>query len=547
MPVLPFSNHIGPGGGDPSGAPTNQVDELARHHDKQYETASDSYAIQGADSLFLEELALVNPKDPVEYIHKFAAKLGISAKRFIESHFGVIYPNMASEAMMGGPQVPRPSVIVGEPPNKKKKENENKSAMPAENPGNVDAGAVSLPNIPKNFLSGRHKHHFSKKFFLEIVTFDPSFLYKPDANKALGYWGAPIYSFSPGQLGWYMDQGEINIIKNYIGHNIKVSNITGDISVLTVNSPFITQTATSNQTSANTHVNLTLFKGSGLEMENFLTHGAATIGYNSTEGGYKMTAWTPGLFDTAKLNDFEFGTNPIVIPATFRPLPYNQTVGLPGAFTTPTAGNLDRNTLCPPAVLKDMKTHVASSDGGCFACWNYEPNYYIATQEPITKQLGSALVGIDTQPYTIIAEAASQVVSINAAAATAAQEFIVPATALSTTTTIFSNNSREHGRNGRIAVPSYIPQEYLGFLPPTTIGSAIQPIKITLAVNTTIELETSYDSRYSSNALCNGAQFKALKSFPSMDPGHIRNRTAQSTFNNLPGSYMGFPGTTLAP
>ena len=230
MPVLPFSNHIGPGGGNPSGDPTNSVDALAKKHDENYLFAESEQDILSADNTFLEELALVNPKDPIEYIHKFAANLGISAKSFLERYTGVLYPQMA-EINMGGPQVDRPDSSSGA--GKKRK---METLKPESNTN--ESGNSLVIAVPRSKMSPKMTHSFKKTFFLEIVTFNPNLLTKVGTGNTHGYWTAPCYSFDVGSLGWYMNRGELNFINSMPSMDIKVGRITGDIKVATINSPY---------------------------------------------------------------------------------------------------------------------------------------------------------------------------------------------------------------------------------------------------------------------------------------------------------------------
>ncbi|XP_054265179.1 uncharacterized protein LOC128990944 [Macrosteles quadrilineatus] len=104
--LFPGFNYLGPGNEVYNGIPTNEVDEAAKSHDDEYAEVLKKYVetgdkdaafreFQAADTRFLQKMGKILPKTVTEQLGRFAGKVGITAKRFVEGWLGrTIYPGL---------------------------------------------------------------------------------------------------------------------------------------------------------------------------------------------------------------------------------------------------------------------------------------------------------------------------------------------------------------------------------------------------------------------------------------------------------------------
>lgn len=563
MPVLPLSKNIGPGN-VPDPQSSNWVDAEAYHHDRAYGSASSQSDIRQADKDFLLHLTKYPDTNPVNFAHQLVGGLGIGAKYLAESVAGVQYPNLPgmnaetmdipytpSHSKAGEPMDVSSSVVspvktqaagaktdsTGESPSKKRKGAEiGEALVVADKKGGKKAtgGSVSAmgdggSSNEVELLSGpcptiSHLNSFKtcKTFDLELVTFNPNFLVKNGTNP-IGTWIAPLYSFAVEQLGWYLNQGELNWLNSINGATQTIKHCGGSITIGTINSPFVTQTAASNQTSANSHVNLSLYHGHGLEKEFLLYNGLGTIDYATATGDYPLTAWTSGLYDPETLTKYDFNVSPLVLPATHVMRKYNQLVGFPAHCTAVAVTEVNGNTLLPPVYKDKMTKLVETTGGGVLNQWSYKPNCKFAIQNtPSVQWNGQIQLGTNAQPINAVDDA-SVLASSNQKMAVETKNQII----MNHKKVIMMNNTINIGHGGHMKPAAHtIPREYIGFLPPTTVnGTSVQPIKIHIQVKTEIEIGMEMNHNYSVNA-CNTLN-AALYAWPTATLGECERMNDQ--------------------
>lgn len=549
MPVLPFSNNIGPGN-VPNPQATNWIDAAAYRHDTAYSEAKTGEQVRTADRTFLSELTGQFDTNPLHFLHQSAGLLGIGAKYAIESVAGVQYPSLmeadSSTSHESYNQIePPPTLTRPEKRGNRKQgglketKKQKASKMPEEDTEGT-SGAVGAKNhmdilaSPCSRLTSLSPFKTCKTYDLELVSFNPTLTVK-SGTSPIGLWPAPLYSFAIEQLGWYLNQGEFNQLNYINGCTQVVTKVRGSISLGILNSPFITQTATSNQTSANTNVNITLYTGTGLEDKYIMFNGMGTTDYASASGDYPLTAWTSGLYDTKKLTEFDFTTTPPTLPATHVIRSFNQLSAFPTQVTSTASANRINNCLAPPCYKDSMKKVVESTAGGILSEWEYSPNCALNLQNTPSAQWNGAIeIGTDAQPTSKISSTSTSA-PINAGISAESQnEASISHTSAITMHNHYTMNG--HGHHPRMQPSTTVlPREYIGFLPPTTVGgSSVQPIKIAIQIQTEIEISLRSDLTYSTNACI--APYKAdTVSWPTALVGNAQrfnnNYTKTSTDN----------------
>jgi hypothetical protein len=545
MPVVPFSNNIGPGN-LPNPDTQNWVDDAAYQHDLRYSQAKTGDEIRGADRDFLLDLTGKFDPNPLHSIHQALGVAGIGAKYAFESVAGVQYPSLTMPPTQQPMEIDMQGATEAEnqivpPPAKaakggKRKKGELKTAEVAEETdskkmkGGEDSEAVAshgagsknhldILSHPVNNITGLSPWKTQKTFDLEIVTFNPNFKVVNGTNP-IGLWPAPCYSFAIEQLGWYLNQGEVNWLNALNGTSQTVTKVSGSISLGILNSPFITQTSSSNQTSANTNVNVTLYSGTGLEDNYILFNGLGTTDYASATGDYPLTAWTSGLYDPAKLTDCSFTGATPVLPATQVTRSFNQIVAFPTQVTVTSSTATISNTLAPPVYKDKMTKIVESTAGGMLNTWEYSPNFSFCLQNTPSSQFNATMtLGVDAQPTSLLAANTTTSPSNLGLTNEAGNESLISLTSA----IMQDNNVHFHGRGKRprlMPSPTILPREYIAFLPPTTVGGgSVQPIKIQIQVKTEIEVMIKIDNTYSTNASC--VPYGAAVSWPSAAVGNV--------------------------
>ena len=556
MPVLPFSNNIGPGN-IPNPKGTNWVDEAAYQHDVAYGNAKSESEIRKADSDFLLKLTSQFDSNPLHSLHQLFGGIGIASKYAIESVAGVQYPSLMEveegENVLEPPpaQAPKRGNRRKEPGNSKKARVQDgdvsssydktfvapsKKVMQEED---ESAGAhgtagsknhLDLLSNPCSRITGLAPFRTCKTFDLELVTFNPT-LTLPNAVNPIGLWPAPLYSFAVEQLGWYLNRGEINMLNYINGYTQTITKCSGQISLGILNSPFVTQTASSNQTSANTNVNVQLQSGKGLEDNYIMFNGLGTLDYSSSTGDYPLSAWTTGLFDTQTLTDWDLTTSPPTLPATHVMRKYNQIVAFPAQLKTTTSASTINNTLAPPTYKDGMIRMIESTAGGVLTSWDYSPNCHFNLQNtPSAQWNGKINIGTDLQPASLVSETSTTNPLLYAQSNEAQSE-----SSIGFTTAIVEDNVIRLGGRGIsprvLPAPHVIPREYIGFLPPTTVsGASVQPIKIAIQVKTEIEINLHTDLTYSNNASI--APYRTgTVSWPTAKAGNTHRFNAKYTSN----------------
>ena len=586
MPVLPFSRNIGPGN-VPNPVTENWVDGAAYEHDIAYGKAENPEHIRTADREFLSKLTNQFDSNPLHTIHQLFGGIGIGAKYAAESVFGVQYPRFMDGEADGEQevlpsQIEKPDSTTGKRKSggkgkggKKAKADGTSSsaaAAPLGSLGSVSstganntasrtkmegavgpeassaaphAGAASALNMlshPCNNITPASPFHVCKEFNLELVTFNPTFTTK-SGTQPIGVWPAPLYSFAIERFGWYWNRGEINWLNALNGCSQTIRRIKGSITLGVLNSPFVTQTASSNQTSANTNVNVVLYTGQGLEDHMCVLNGLGTLDYSTTSGDFPLTAWQSGLFDTAKLHEFDFTTAPPALPATIVTRKYNQLAGFPTQVTATTSANVKSNCLAPPTYPGKMEKIIESTAGGELLSWDYSPNCPFSLQNTIAHQLdGGVAVGANVQPISDLTTA----LILGPGTCPMSNEDRNEA-AININSAIYNNNHYAFGGHGfdpkMSSPPTLLPRQYIGFLPPTTVGgTAVQPIKIQIQIKTEAWIEASMDTTYSTNACIKPHQSELA--WPTAESGYMRrfNGFSNSSFTN---TWAGLPNLSV--
>lgn len=102
--TLPGFSYLGPGNSLSSGQPRNDVDRIAREHDRKYQEIMDAYKmhqdkelfykeIEGADKEFIAALQTSQPQSWWEKVGRYLGKAIIKKKVWLESLFRTpVYP-----------------------------------------------------------------------------------------------------------------------------------------------------------------------------------------------------------------------------------------------------------------------------------------------------------------------------------------------------------------------------------------------------------------------------------------------------------------------
>lgn len=536
MPVLPLSKNIGPGN-VPNPNTESWVDGVAYDHDIAYGNAKSASDVRAADSDFLLRISQQFDSNPLHAIQQLFGGIGIGAKYAFESVAGVQYPNFM-DSNYESYQLETPPTSSTTPQGEKRAKWDSKGPLgkrakiqdsKISSSTKDDAGAngavgeknhLDVLSNPCNRITGFSPFRTCKTYDLELVTFNPNFTVKNEDNP-IGLWVAPMYSFAVELLGWYLNKGEINYINYINGATWKVSRAAGSISLGILNSPFVTQTASSNQTSANTNVNVALYSGKGLEDHFIMYNGLGTTNYSSTSGDYPLSAWTSGLYDTSKLNNYDFtGTTP-TLPATQVIRSYNQLVAFPTQVTQTASTNKLSNCLAPPCYKEKMTKIIESTAGGVLCEWEYNPNCCLTLQNtPAGQWNGKLNIGADAQPVASVSPTSTAGPANTSMSAEASNE-----SSITYTSAINYDNHYNLGGHGKkprmMGATAMLPREYIAFLPPTTVsGAAVQPIKIAIQVKTEIELMPHMDLSYSTNA-CVYPYSSDTVSWPTATNGNV--------------------------
>ena len=558
MPVLPGSNYIGPGNPVENGPPQNDVDRLAAEHDSGYAAARTPEEIRKLDRYFLEQVAKVKGSSLTEVIHKYIAYGGISVKEFAENYLGVLYPRFTAgtmpiinpethesfpyheysdEVTMEESQMESPSSTVEKTASKgtKKRKMGEELSPPADGSGQSGQSGISqIFNVPRSRITHFNGFKTMKTFDFEIVTFLPNKTFKNVAADNTAKWVAPMYDFFVAQLGWYLNKGELNFLKAMPQMNMVIERVKGDIKIGSINSGFVTAAATSSQSAANTHVNICLFSGKGLEYHYLLESNVATITYNTTAGQYEVTAIAPGNTPTNKFSDWDITSGALNgLPATQAIQSYKQVTSFPLQLTA--GSTTDSQAICPPEYRDSLTKYEAATSAGCVNCWEYHPNHHLQVQQTMARSLKSQVnVPMPARTSSII----SNSLAVNDATTLSSVEtFNDNQIGFDYATTIFFGNTSSHGDDEHRKLGRILPKEYIAFLPPNTVAGTCQPIAMHLSVTTEIDIGFNVDTTYSSNAITSVAGFAGIDEFPTAKQMYAKNLYPQS--NNPQGTYCG--------
>jgi len=525
MPVLPLSKNIGPGN-VPNPSTSNWVDGVAYAHDIAYGSAKTQQDIRAADSEFINQVLRVPDSNPIVAGHQLLSLLGIGLKKGVENVFGPVYPNNLPENAPMQMQVDEVSSTIEEPPTdsgaspakrQKTKANKGKKGMDNtqdEGSSMVAPGAMNkLMSIPCPTTTNLGNFKRCYTYDLELVTYNPK-AFPPNATVGVRpWWVAPCYTFCVEELGWYLSRGDINFISRVEG-NWKVKHCGGSITLGTITSPFATATASSTQTSANTHTNVTLYSGKGLEYHYQMYNARGTVGYSTTSGEFELSGITLGNFPKSVLHEFNFGATPLDMPATQVIRSYNNLTCFP--YSTTIANQANINSV--PNYRDKLTKAIQTTAGSVLNQWSYEPSCYLRLQNTVGAALnGTVGLAAPTAFVTLLADGASTVNDYATSGEASSNGTIDQAT------TIRFNNYRNLAHGEAMDPVRLLPREYIGFLPPTTIsGTAVQPIKIHIQVKTEIELEHSVNTDYFTNASTTVATQRTQFRFPTASLGSMK-------------------------
>lgn len=524
MPVLPLSKNIGPGNA-PNPSTENWVDGVAYAHDLAYGSAKSKSDIRAADSEFINQVLRVPDSNPLVAGHQLLSVLGIGVKRGFENVFGQVYPQGLPEESMADSTTtlekpPTAAAAEGETPAKKAKTSKANKMSAGNNGGSggVAMGADKVMSLPCSNMTSIGNFKRCYTYDLELVTYNPT-VFAPNATEGIRpWWVAPCYVFCVEQLGWYLNRGDINYLSRIEG-DIKIKHCAGTISIGTITSPFTTATATSTQTSANTHTNITMYSGKGLEYHYQMYSALGKLAYDTTYGSFLLNGIDAGNYPIEKLHQWKMPVTPgglgdYVMPATQVIRSFNNLVCFPYSVNGANQANINNI----PNYKDKMTKVIETTAGSVLNSWSYQPDCYIRLQNTIGQAL-NATVQVPCQfgASTQLADGSSPLINADTLGEATSNGVI------DGLTTIAFNNFRKLDNGSPQIVKQLLPREYVGFLPPTTItGASIQPIKIHIQVKTEIELETSINTDYFTNAETNVIVQSQQFRFPTAAMGTMK-------------------------
>lgn len=533
MPVLPLSKNIGPGN-VPNPSTENWVDGLAYAHDQAYGSAKSQADISAADSEFINQVLRVPDSNPLVAGHQLLSVLGIGVKKGFESVFGHVYPpglplsEMEADSSMEAP-----------PLSKRAKMSAAQKVMAGQHGAAAGGGPDKIMDLPCDNITNLGKFTRCYTYDLELVTFNPG-VFKPNEEEGIRpWWAAPCYTFAIEQLGWYLNQGDINYLRAIEG-DLCIKHCEGTISIGTITSPFATSTASSTQTSANTHTNVTMYAGKGLEYHYQVYNGNANLSYSTTTGGFELTEIGPGLYPLKKLHQWTFpatpgGTGTLEMPATQVIRSYNTLTCFP--YSVSGANQSGINNV--PNWKTKMAKAVETTAGSVLNKWSYQPDCYLRLQNTCGQALLSSVSVACPFAGVTPLQAGNSTVNSFSCLGEGSNNGV-----FDELTPIGFNRTRHLSHSGTMDPFQMLPREYVGFLPPTTIaGATIQPIKIHIQVQTKIEIEHSINTDYFTNADTNiPAQAQQFR-FPNAAFGSMKRFAEGPAETKYP--FHGYEGMTI--
>lgn len=244
--TLPGYKYLGPGNSLNAGEPTNELDRIAKEHDKQYDKITKHFkktknlkefssSVQKSDSDFLEEVNALEPEGLYDTVAKNAALVGIGLKRLVEQNTGVLYPRVSigetREEMhpdMNGPAGGVSSVI--------------------------DGGVTNKPNV--------NTFHFAKKFNFNMKSTKLKMeKYACSASKKYGKVSIVTYIHSlPWQYAFfYLTEKEFEDMC-CINHTASVESVSIKIVNLGNRTPFVTGQNTVSYANANSQTTIGIWE-----------------------------------------------------------------------------------------------------------------------------------------------------------------------------------------------------------------------------------------------------------------------------------------------
>lgn len=544
MPVLPLSKNIGPGN-VPNPRTENWVDGVAYAHDLAYGSAKSQTDIRAADSEFINQVLRVPDSNPIVAGHQLLSVLGIGLKKGFENVFGHVYPSGLAETPMDEPQ-PDSTTNLERPPKKQRTLPPKKQGhvVGMQGNSNEDSGvpedrANKVMALPCSNITNLGNFKRCYTYDLELVTYNPAVFAPNDVEGTRPWWVAPCYTFPVEMLGWYLNKGDLNYLGRIEG-DLKIKHCSGSISLGTITSPFATATATSTQTSANTHTNITMYSGKALEYHYQVYTALGKLNYDTTSGGFNLSEIGLGLFDPAKLHEWEFPATPgaagnLVMPATHVIRSYNGLTCFP--YSVSIVDQASINNI--PNYKEKMTKCIETTAGSVLNQWNYEPDCYLRLQNTIGRSLQTS-VGLPTvfNPQQNMANGNGPVqtlATLGESSSNGVFDFYTP---------IMFNNYRAMSHSAVRDPKQVLPREYVGFLPPTTIaGGTVQPIKIHIQVKTEIEIEHSVNTDYFTNADTNIAGQATQYRFPTAAKGTLKRFIESGGAYTYP--FHGYEGMTI--
>ena len=350
--------------------------------------------------------------------------------------------------------------------------------------GRAANGSGTVLSLPRQMGIGKGIYRFSSRQFFTLYTFNTWF-----ARGAWSILGLPMYVFNTSVVGHYLDSRAMDLLHGLVAltSNCRVLNVSGTLSAVGVNAPFVAQTE--QQTATNSQLTLTALVARGLERAFPIAEGTAELATLTPEVTKWGTADTVHYSDSYEILNTNLGLNKITQVKTEEAhsvggfQEYKATAAMIGPTTTD-----EKQVIASNNIPKHMKLFDATQAQGELFSWNHDMEdsfLHVAKHNVVRNQF----VGLQPDHRMESATTGTSIGYAEAGPNYNITETLLPNESTKSQWYLTHNNAYKVGSS----LPKHqhlLPKEYVYIVPPPTVSNKlIQDAYISTVMDAEIVVE----------------------------------------------------------